>query len=178
MLYNNKLNEYEKEIYDRFNSFHSYDLRDKMVQKYAWAIPNEQAISKLVELSPLIEIGAGAGYWAKLVEEAGGKIVCYDIEPPLTQWHPIWKSEPHVIKQRYILRTLFLCWPPYEESMAADCLKLYKGRTLVYVGEGYGGCTGDDNFHEELKNNWLLCDRLEIPQWYGIHDSMYIYKRK
>src|SRR3954447_23075729 len=43
--------------------------------KYAWAVPNEEAIDVLVEHSPLIEVGAGRGYWARLAAEAGADII-------------------------------------------------------------------------------------------------------
>ena len=61
--------------------------------------------------------------------------------------------------------------------MAADCLKYYQGDTVLYVGEGCGGCTGDDNFHERLEDEFELIEEMEIPQWNGIHDWLYHYSR-
>lgn len=61
--------------------------------------------------------------------------------------------------------------------MAYDYLCQYKGDTVIYIGEGRGGCTGDDSFHEKLKFEYKLVDVYWIPQHFGIHDQLYIYKR-
>jgi hypothetical protein len=45
--------------------------RHALVDRYGWAIPTDEAIAALVELSPLVEIGAGRGYWAHLLRQAG-----------------------------------------------------------------------------------------------------------
>ena len=62
--------------------------------------------------------------------------------------------------------------------MASNCLKYFKGKYVIYIGEGYGGCTADDLFHSELKNKYNLINEIYIPQWDGIHDSLYIYEKK
>ncbi len=72
--------------------------------------------------------------------------------------------------------TLMLCWPPYDNSMAIEALRRYRGKTVIYVGEGNGGCTADDAFDEELSTKWTLVDELMIPQWRGLHDSVHVYR--
>lgn len=103
------------------------------------------------------------------------------------------------------LRTLFLCWPPYNGAMAIEAVRAYQGDTVVYIGESYGGCTADDDFftlmgegyepcdksecsgdnepdychlyHGDLKPEWERVDDVVIPRWYGLHDYLYVYKR-
>ena len=75
-------------------------------------------------------------------------------------------------------RTLFLCWPPYRGAMASKSLEFYAGKTVIYVGEGHGGCTGDDKFHRMLECGWEEVEEVEIPQWDGIHDRMWVYRRR
>lgn len=72
---------------------------------------------------------------------------------------------------------LMLCWPPYGEPMAMDALRGYRGQHVIYIGELGGGCTADDAFHSELATKWHFVEELPIPQWWGIHDSVYIYRR-
>ena len=62
--------------------------------------------------------------------------------------------------------------------MATDVLAAFRGDRFVYVGEGYGGCTGDDVFHELLEEEWTEMKTIEIPQWPCIHDQMTVYGRK
>jgi hypothetical protein len=53
----------------------------------------------------------------------------------------------------------------------------YLGHTLAYIGEGEWGCTADDTFHRQLNKHWEQTAYVELPQWSGIHDGLYIYKR-
>lgn len=67
--------------------------------------------------------------------------------------------------------------------MAADALCQFMdvgGGTVAYVGEGWGGCTGDDLFHGLLSEFFeedydMSCS---VPQWSGIHDSLEVWRRK
>ena len=73
---------------------------------------------------------------------------------------------------------LMLCWPPYDDDMAARALTRYQGDRVIYVGEGAGGCTGNDAFHAALAEQWDPIAHYEIPQWDGIHDGVHVYARK
>ena len=42
--------------------------RIDFVKKYAWAIPGPKALEEIKKYSPIIEIGAGAGYWKMCLE--------------------------------------------------------------------------------------------------------------
>lgn len=54
--------------------------RDYLVHRYAWAVPSPQAIKWIAERCPrIVEIGAGRGYWAKLLAGAGVDILAFDI---------------------------------------------------------------------------------------------------
>ena len=133
-------------------------------------------------------MGAGLGYWAKLISKAGGDIICFDAFPNklgINHFHSSSVNPYYEIKMGFpedlcfhSNRTLFLCWPPYDNPMASDCLTHYKGSTVIYIGEGDGGCTADDNFHETLYKDFEEIECIFIPQWDGIHDSLTIYKRK
>jgi hypothetical protein len=48
-----------------------------------FAIPNNAALEKIKTLgTPVVQVGAGAGYWAALLRIRGIDIVAYDIHPP------------------------------------------------------------------------------------------------
>lgn len=161
--------------------------RHEVVAQYAWAIPSEEAIDKIVEHSPhgLVEIGAGTGYWARMIRARGIDVRAYDQAPyPAENMHatqlysPVETGGPEKAAL-WPKHTLFLCWPPYSDPMAVDALRAYSGDTLLYIGEGSGGCTGDDAFHDELESRWreLEDEMVWLPQWPGIHDVLNVYKR-
>ena len=154
---------------------------------YSWAIPNQEALECIAEFGPILEVGAGNGYWAYLLRNMGVDVVAVDRHPP----HPQSKnSYGHKTRYTYVRRgssraplkyperTLMLCWPPYDTSLAYDALRSYSGEYLIYIGEGTGGCNGDSRFWNELYDNWKHVRFQSIPQWPGIHDGLDIYRRR
>lgn len=169
------------------SSLLAYEHRRRLVNKYSWAIPNDAALEAIAALGPIVEMGSGAGYWASLLRERGVDVVAYDAKPYRNLWiqgvdevfsrfTSVRCGGPKKLR-RHSDRTLFLCWPPYDDTMARDCLLNYSGNTVAYVGEGMGGCTGNDEFHHQLNTHWDLEREVQIPVWYGIHDSLFIYRR-
>lgn len=160
----------------------AFDARRRLIPQYAWAIPTDEAIEMIANLSPIIELGAGTGYWASLIEDAGGEIACFDDHSWKAQigtHHEVLPGDHTVLEAAPWVdaMTLMLCWPPYATPMAADCLRTFRGSQLVYVGECGGGCTGDDVFHEMLQAGWEMTESQPLPQWPGIHDELMVYRR-
>jgi hypothetical protein len=166
----------------------SIQRRLDLVCKYAWSIPNDQAIRAIAELSPIIEIGAGTGYWASLLRAVGAEVVAFDKDPPqprktkntwhrsVSQWTTVLQGdEKQVIA--YPHHTLMLSWPPYDDPMALEALRLYEGKRVVYIGEWYG-CTADDAFHQALEEHWVETATVRIPHWDTVHDSLMLFERK
>lgn len=183
------LTAYEKVLSEKSGSFSDYfsedHYRDHLATEYAWAIPSDEAIQALVEAGPIVEIGAGTGYWASLVAKAGGTIVAYDAHPPQSgtnpyrhrrAWFDVREGGPEKVTS-HPQHTLFLCWPPYKSPMAHAALSAYTGKRVVYVGE-FWGCTGDDAFHDLLSDQFEEGRYVKLPQWRGIHDAMMIFERK
>jgi len=160
-----------------FSSLTDWRARNAYVKRYAWAIPSEEALAEIAKYGPIVEIGAGKGYWAHLLRERGVHVEAFDLHPPTKTWTQVRKGSTREVSD-YPDHTLFLCWPPYAEPMGYDALMAYHGEHVIYIGEGSYGCTGDDAFHEELKANWARVKIVDIPQWDGIHDYMDIYRRK
>lgn len=164
------------------------ETRRACIRKYGFAIPNEEALAAICKLSPIVEVGAGTGYWAMLLRERGCDVLAFDNAVPETGkadqneygFNGTWTEVLHGDEQiaaKYPRRTLMLCWPPYNTPMAAATLDAYQGRTLVYIGEGEGGCNASDEFFEELRDYWTEVATIDIPQWFGINDYLAIYQR-
>lgn len=156
-----------------------FESRRRLRLKYAFAIPNDDALRKIAKYSPIVEIGAGKGYWANLLSLRGVDIVAYDNWKNLKRkrWFDVQYSDESVVKQHGD-RTLFLCWPPNDNEMAFNALKQYTGETVIYIGEEKDGCTGTNSFFKFLKKNFNEKEKIEIPKWPQMHDSMTIFKRK
>lgn len=174
--------------------------RYRLAAQYAWAIPTENVVRKIAELSPICDLGCGTGYWAKLLGDVGAGILAVDADPPLdgaNHWHrrevvPAFAQARQPVEICHFVdvvrgdarsfdvpsdHALMLCWPPYASDMAAVALARYRGQNVIYIGE-HGGCTGDDRFHEMLAAQWDEIAYYEIPQWDGLHDNVRVYARK
>lgn len=171
--------------------------RDQLCAEYAWAIPTEPVIYSLAELSPICDLGCGTGYWARLLQKAGAEVLAVDVRPPLGGKNHYHSSKAGISRIPATIRhfvdvvrgdaadfvvptshALMLCWPPYNQPMAATALARYRGDRVIYVGENGDGCTADDAFHAALKAQWSEIAYYAIPQWPGIHDAVYVYERR
>lgn len=240
-------------------SFDRPDLtRTELVRKYSWAIAAPQAIAFIVETlngRSVVEMGAGTGYWAWMLEQCGVSVIAYDIAPPArakNDWHSPRKTVvrhytdeerasyrkrrqelnelteslreatkdsdnpypqmslddelPHEVAthedvsdepgEEYSVvlpggpeklalienrtRVLFMCWPPYDTDMGYDTIKAFQGDMIIYIGEGSGGCTGNDAMWELLEAEWTeYADYWDnFVQWSGLHDYIQVYVRK
>jgi hypothetical protein len=167
-------------------TFERYAARQRMVAKYAWAVPTTEAIELLVRHGPLVEMGAGTGYWAWMVRQAGGDILAFDRYPPpdrRNRWHAGERRWTEVLPggarllRHHPERTLFLCWPPEDEPMAAQSLDSYPGDTLIYVGEVPRANDPASGLAEALQR-WEPVESLELPRWESVRDELVVFGRR
>ncbi|MBZ9715322.1 class I SAM-dependent methyltransferase [Deinococcus multiflagellatus] len=151
--------------------------REVLVRLYSWAVPDDAALITIAAQGPVVEIGAGNGYWASLLRQRGVTVHAYDRAPWVNLHTEVLVGEARRAAD-HPEATLLLCWPPYVLPMAAQALAAYQGDTVVYIGEGQGGCTADDAFHAQLAAQWRLVVEQEIPRWDGWHDHLWVYQRQ
>jgi hypothetical protein len=104
-------------------------------------VHHRAALDSLAARAPLVEVGAGVGYWAKLLRARGVRVDAYDRLPPSpgnedsNEYHgrtpcvsrvDIGGPEVAAAQPR---STLFLCYPPPDDPMAVDCLHQYRWET-------------------------------------------------
>jgi hypothetical protein len=165
------------------------ERRRELVQLFAWAIPTPEALEVLAGHGPLVECGAGTGYWAALLHARGVDVVAYDLEPPgeganefhrsaRATWTDVGRATAVEAVRRHRERTLLLCWPPLDDDAASyDALRAYRGEVFLYVGE-QGGNAGSVRFHRELELNWDAVETVELPHWPRLEDRVVVYRRR
>ena len=129
--------------------------------------------------SPIVEIGAGSGYWAMCLSQLGADVIAYDRHPPEegTPWwepaNPWFEREWFQVREgdaecarHHPDRSLLLCWPPPGNPMAAAALSMYRdagGHTLIYIGDR--ASSGDHEFHSVLGEMSAIVNRRLWGWW-------------
>jgi hypothetical protein len=160
---------------------------------YAYAIPAPTTVRWAAEFcsgQPVVELGAGRGYWASQLSQAGLQVNAYDVEPPDTAvnvsfdraagqrdiWFPVGTMDDAVFRSDGRAdRVLFLCWPPgWGNAMASETLADFTkagGTRMIYIGEPKGGKTGNDDFFDRLSSGWELTSQDDgYVSWWNLSD--------
>ncbi|MFE9735450.1 hypothetical protein ACFYO9_33905 [Streptomyces sp. NPDC005863] len=163
--------------------------RQGLATRYAWSIISPGDVTWIADQlagRSVVEIGAGTGYWAWQLEQAGIDVAAYDPHPAAEDntyckagpYTTVLRDDATAVKHHQD-RALLMVWPPYGGEHARHALSLYEGDLLIYAGESWGGCTADDEFYELLDAEW---NEVSVaPQhvtWWGIHCRLAAYKRK
>ncbi|RHY79185.1 hypothetical protein DYB31_004501 [Aphanomyces astaci] len=173
---------------------------------YSRAIPHPVAFKAIKALGPIVEMGAGLGYWHSLMDQHKIDALAFDptatakwspktgeddtADDPdgneedvaastgLPRWSTVYQGNADILDSVPALksRTLFLCAPP-KTSFARDCLRHYKGRHLIHVGEWYGD-TGDRQFECDVMKAFALTSRVPLPNWGDTAFELTVWERK
>ena len=52
-----------------------FSQRHDIVSEYSFTIPYYDIVKKIASYSPIVEIGAGSGYWARCLSEFGANVI-------------------------------------------------------------------------------------------------------
>lgn len=154
-----------------------FGQREKLVEKYGWAVPNEDVLDYITSaFDTIAEIGAGEGYWANLLAERGTRVHAFDPETEQT-WYDV-KSRPLSAVGQYVEdNPVLMVWPPANDSLAADVLE-YRPSHVLYVGETRGGCTASGEFFDVFTDLYHPVEKIELPSYVGVDDNFYHAVRK
>lgn len=171
--------------------FLEFRLREEVIVKYGFAILDRRAIEAMRPYAPLLEIGAGSGYWAYELQKYGIDVVATD---PMTGGYGFfsgeeprrWQHHYTTIEiltsveavRKYPNRNILTVWPDYDESWAADALETFTGQVVIYMGEGYGNATADDRFHELLEQRFADREFIPMPHFEHSFDRWLLICKK
>lgn len=162
------------------------DVQLMLAQRYAYVFPSDSTLAMLAGLGPLVEVGAGTGYWAHRLRSIDVDIVAFDQAPVdgerTNRYHSRTQPWTHVeqgdqtVLSGYADRGLFLCWPPLFSSLG-DCLTYYGGDTVAYIGDGGYRTARLDRLHEVFTKVATAPVRALDP-YPGVRPQLTIWKRR
>jgi hypothetical protein len=175
--------------------------RDLLCNLYAYATLSPRIIEGIkttlgkdsIACDNVLEMGAGTGYIAHLLSEAGLNVSAFDIAPTKPRYgqhngsDTATANEYHgssppfcdvgsvdsknlrsILAKREAKKTaLLLCYPPPLSGMAEDALKSFVnrgGKTVILIGE-FAGLTGSLHFENLLRHRFDLKHRAPCLHW-------------
>ncbi len=162
--------------------------RSDFVERYSWAIPGEAALAAIAEHAPILEVGAGSGYWAYELAKRGVDVVATDPLPAPTRrgpesaytftkaWHPVQHMDGLAALQAYPGRALLTVWPEQARLWPSEVLAAFAGDVVLYVGSPR--FTGELLFHLMLWDRFDQVRHVGIPRWLGYWDRLTVHRRR
>ncbi|MDB5476169.1 MAG: hypothetical protein JWP49_1680 [Phenylobacterium sp.] len=160
--------------------------RKVFVRTWGFSIPCAEAIGVLSRLGPLVEIGAGSGYWTALLRHAGLDAIATDAAATgnigygfeAGRFCPVEPLSGHAAVRAHPERDVFCAWPTEGSPWALAAVRAMPvGRRLALIGEPRGGITGTPGLHHFLETRFQLLGALAIPQFPRCADQLSVYQR-
>lgn len=158
-----------------------------LINAYSQAIPTPEALHAVATLTPLVEVGAGNGYWARLLADLGADVIATDCEYPEVNgwlsgarpWIAVEVIDAVEAVRRYRGRNLFACWPPRPNGYMTDVLAEYSGDQFALVTDGpIHSEYGEDPLYGALDQDWDCVGETDLPHWPYRFDCLRIWRRK
>lgn len=162
-------------------------VREYFVELFSWsAIPSRTYIdiSNLLKengVTTIIDPFAGTGFMGFRFSLENFNVILSDARPGNIQWLPIQKINVEDYEFDNLQEThiaLLLSWVDLWSNSGTTILNKFKGQYLIWVGEGKGGCCGDDTIHQIMEQDWKILKHFDYQKFPGLNDFARVYKRK
>jgi hypothetical protein len=176
-----------------------------VTRQYPDYVPTDSAIDVLLNLSPLVEVGAGDGYWSYVIEQNGGSVRATDLNPtrgspsldPLgetfpveyhrgpslpdaddgfTRWCPVHGGDGSEVVAESD-RPVLLVHPEPGTRWPERVLDSLDDQPLVFVGEWFPGYDASPMFFHRLHTEFDLVETFPVYDWASMHARGYVFEQ-
>ena len=160
-----------------------FEMRMDFIHTFGFVFLTTEMVERMKEFGDMLEVGAGSGYVASELQDAGVNII--PTNPNQFDYSENWQNEWTEIErldavsaiEKYPDRTVLISWPCYRSDWSTDVLNAVENQTVIYIGENRGGCTATDSFFDIMDDEFDV-EVVGIPSLEGVYDNMYILNRK
>lgn len=161
-------------------------VRAAFHRRWGYSIPGAEAVAALLALGPMVEVGAGTGYWSALLHAAGADIVATD---PTSQGdvgygfqagahHRVEDTDAITAAARWPERAIFCSWPTRDDDWAADMAAgLAPGRKMALIVEPANGRTATPRLYDILRTDYRPLRMIALPQFPTYRDALLLVER-
>ena len=170
----------------------NYIFREQCINKIGYVLLSHNLINVLaayLKNKKCLEVMAGCGSISKCLKDKGIDIIATDNYSwnnhywfnKNNNWCDIENIDCVKAIQKYgqSIDYIIMSWPPYDSPEANNVLlevqrinkEFNKNIKIIYIGEGKGGCTANDDFFENIMHvNNLKHINKHFYNHFGIHD--------
>lgn len=153
----------------------------RVLARYSEAVATADAVRRLAALGPIVEVGAGGGYWARLIRDVGGDVIATDADGDwygdVVPWIEVQRLEAVTAVQQHPERVVLSCWPPRPYGYMTHVLEAALQSTVALVTDGRNGRVDQDPLYARLDSSWTLAETIDLPRWPGRFDSLMLWVR-
>ncbi len=163
-------------------------MRMNYIKHYGFAVITEESVEWMTRNltgHTVLEVGAGNGYLARRLRDAGLQMTvtdaCGDLKDNSYALGDSYLSE--VIQMdaesaigKYGPSALIWSWPVRSDE-SGRAFRTFDGELFIYIGEQYNGCTGGDLFSEVLNERYEHIENCFIPSFPSVSDWAALYRR-
>jgi len=164
---------------------HGGGMRHPYALHFGYAIPCREVIEVIAACGPLLEVGAGGGYWASWLRRMGCDVIATDpkVEPypyGRYEWTDVLQLDAAEATRRFPGRNILMVWPRPESTWCIDVVRgMVPGQLLCYVGAGPFGCCAPPQFFLELySGGFVVLDHRPCPAWPPNLDYLTVYGKR
>ena len=151
------------------------------IPEFGFSIPCAEMLDALAEHQPILEIGAGTGYWTALMRHRSIDVIGTDPDEQ-SWWDRTGQYDPEQIKldgktaaRRWPERTVFCSWPSYQEIWFRQTLKaMHVGRRLILIEED---ACADCKTWAYRDGHFALEANIQVPAWPGMNDRGGVWRK-
>jgi len=167
---------------DPDHSLSMHLLRDEVIKQFGFGLPSQELLDVLEQHQPIVEIGAGTGYFTKLMKNRGIDVIGTDIG--IGQRFAAGSLDPQQLRMQaktavrcYRDRTVFCSWPSLWETWFRQALRAMQiGQKLIVIEED--ACAEDSTWEYRDQSFDKLGDWIALPAWPMMNDRARAWVKK
>jgi hypothetical protein len=169
-------------------------IRKEYISRFGFYLISQPFLNICADLFQdmnILEVGAGTGFLSHQLKNLNLNISAIDQKIQNnnygfknTYFDLIEDNAIDFLKNHSEFDLIIMSWPNYNSSFAYNILKNMRPKQkLLYIGEGFGGCTANDQFFDLLEKRTIELPETNLLQqysssWPSIHDFPFLYEIK
>ena len=162
--------------------------RTAFIKQFSFAVPCREVLDALQSLEPILEVGAGTGFWTHLMNQRGIDAWSTDVpqmhnehEQAIGAFGLNEEMDAERAVRTYPSMNVFISWPVYWSDWPERAISAMESdQYLACIDDGRRGQTGSERFYDILDRDFEKLNVLTFgqPSWPRQYDAFHVWRKK